>query len=145
MGFHASASRDGRYRFEAPDGGPASRLDILVRPEQGFGQTGVGSVHHVAFRIAGDEQQSRWRDEASAAGLQVTGVRDRTYFRSIYFREPGGVLFEIATDAPGFAVDESVADLGSSLRLPAWLEPERRQLEATLPPLTVPVGQVVTP
>ena len=91
----------------------------------------------MAFRIAGDEEQIRWRDESLARGLQVTPVRDRNYFHSVYFREPGGVLFEVATDPPGFAIDESVAELGTSLRLPEWLEPERAALESTLPRLTL--------
>jgi glyoxalase family protein len=144
MGFEEVDSQGARHRFVAADGGPASRVDVLVMPNEGFGQIAVGSVHHVAFRIAGDEQQDRWRDEALAGGLQVTGVRDRLYFRSIYFREPGGVLFEVATDPPGFTVDETVADLGSSLKLPGWLEPKRQELERTLPSLTLPVGEPLT-
>jgi glyoxalase family protein len=144
MGFDEIGSEGARHRFQASNGGPASRVDVLVMPNEGFGQVAVGSVHHVAFRIADDEQQNRWRDEALADGLQVTGVRDRNYFRSIYFREPGGVLFEIATDPPGFTTDESVSDLGSSLKLPGWLEPKRQELERTLPPLTLPVGEPVT-
>jgi len=138
LGFQEGASAGGRHRFDTPDGGPASRVDVIVRPEESFGRIAVGSVHHVAFRIPGDEEQLRWREEALARGLQVTTVRDRNYFQSVYFREPGGVLFELATDTPGFAVDESVAELGNSLRLPAWLEPERETLEAHLPGLHMP-------
>ena len=144
MGFEKTHSEGARHRFEAANREPASRLDVLVLPNEGFGQMGVGSVHHVAFRIAGDKQQDRWRQEALEAGLQVTGTRDRTYFRSIYFREPGGVLFEIATDPPGFSVDETLAGLGSSLKLPGWLEPQRAAIERTLPPLHLPTGEAVS-
>ena len=138
LGFQEGGSRGERHRFVAPDGGPASRVDVVVQPAAGFGRIAVGSVHHVAFRIAGDEEQIRWREESLAKGLGVTPVQDRNYFHSVYFREPGGVLFEVATDPPGFGIDESVADLGTSLKLPEWLEPEREVLEATLPRLTVP-------
>jgi glyoxalase family protein len=113
-------------------------VDVVVQPEMGYGRIAVGSVHHVAFRIAGDDEQLRWRDEALAQGLQVTDVRDRNYFHSVYFREPGGVLFEVATDPPGFTVDEEPAELGNSLKLPDWLEPRRQELERTLPSLMVP-------
>ena len=138
LGFEPVSSWEGRHRFVSPAGGPASRVDVLVDADAGFGRIAVGSVHHVAFRIAGDEEQIRWRDESLSKGLQVTPVQDRNYFHSVYFREPGGVLFEVATDPPGFAIDESVAELGTSLRLPEWLEPERAVLEAALPELTLP-------
>ena len=95
----------------------------------------AGSVHHVAWRVADDETQLAWRQRLIEGGFQVTPVRDRQYFRSIYFTEPGGVLFEIATDGPGFAIDESPQTLGQSLRLPPWLEPRREELEALLPVL----------
>ena len=110
-----------------------------------IGRIAAGSVHHVAFRIAGDEEQSRWRAEAIGQGMHITPVKDRNYFHSLYFREPGGVLFEIATDPPGFAVDESVEELGSSLRLPEWLEPQRQTLEAQLPELVLPSVEAVAP
>jgi glyoxalase family protein len=98
----------------------------------------VGTVHHVAFRVPDDETQLALREEVAALGYNVTPVLDRNYFRSIYFREPGGVLFEIATDPPGFAADEEVEHLGENLKLPPWLEPQREQLEEALPPLRVP-------
>jgi glyoxalase family protein len=138
LGFKGRGSQGRRHRFVVPGGGPASRVDILVQPEAGFGRIAVGSVHHVAFRIAGDDEQIRWREESLAKGLRVTPVQDRNYFHSVYFREPGGVLFELATDPPGFTVDESVSELGTSLRLPDWLESEREDLEARLPPLELP-------
>lgn len=95
----------------------------------------AGSVHHVAWRVADDESQLAWRNRLLEAGFQVTPVRDRQYFRSIYFTEPGGVLYEIATDGPGFAIDESADALGQALRLPPWLEPRREELEGILPRL----------
>ncbi|MDP4022502.1 ring-cleaving dioxygenase [Methylobacterium sp. NEAU 140] len=117
-------------------GGAAIGGSVTLRAVGGFlaGRTGAGSVHHIAFRAADDAAQTamvaRLRE---AHGLSVTEQRDRQYFRSIYFREPGGVLFEIATDAPGFAIDEPVAALGSGLKLPPGLEPHRAQIEDVLP------------
>lgn len=143
LGFDEGDAAGARHRFVAPEGGPASRVDVVVRPDESFGRIAVGSIHHVAFRIAGDEEQKRWREEAVARGLEVTPVQDRNYFHSVYFREPGGVLFEIATDPPGFTIDESVADLGDSLQLPEWLEPHRTRLETTLPSLTLPSSESV--
>ena len=99
------------------------------------GRLGRGSVHHVAFRAADDAAQAAMAEKAVALGLHVTEQKDRNYFRSVYFREPGGVLFEIATDDPGFAVDEPAESLGRALKLPRFLEPRRAELEAKLPPL----------
>lgn len=101
---------------------------------------GVATVHHVAFRARDDDHQLEIREAVDALGYEVTPVLDRNYFHSIYFREPGGVLFEIATDPPGFAVDEDPAELGTHLKLPPWLEPKRERLESALPPLRVPSG-----
>ena len=143
LGYEEGGSSAARHRFIASGGGPASRVDIVVQPDADFGRIAAGSIHHVAFRIAGDEEQIHWRDEALTKGLQVTPVQDRSYFHSVYFREPGGVLFEVATDPPGFAIDESVAELGSTLRLPAWLESERTVLESTLPKLSLPSAESV--
>jgi glyoxalase family protein len=92
-------------------------------------------VHHVAFRTPDDDEHAAWRDRVLHAGLSVTPVIDRFYFRSIYFRESGGVLFEIATDGPGFAADEDAEHLGESLALPPFLEPRRREIEANLKPI----------
>lgn len=110
--------------FGWPDGG---------RPARG----GVGQTHHVAFRARNDEEQLRWRDHLRSMDLEVSPVMERTYFKSIYFRDPDGLLLEIATDGPGFAVDEERGRLGSVLRLPAWLETEREQIERGLTPLEV--------
>ena len=101
------------------------------------GSSGPGAVHHVAFRVASDEAQAEWHEKLSALGLNVTPVQDRQYFHSIYFREPGGVLFEIATDPPGFATDEPAETLGHGLMLPPWLEKHRTDIEAGLPPLVI--------
>jgi glyoxalase family protein len=95
-------------------------------------------VHHVAWRTPTDEQQVTWRETIRELHYDVTPVIDRTYFHSIYFREPGGVLFEIATDPPGFAVDEPAEKIGSSLVLPTWLESERSELKRVLPPIILP-------
>ncbi len=110
----------------------------VVKTSSGEGRVAVGTVHHVAWRTAGDEEQLAWRERLLSRDLVVTPVRDRTYFHSIYFREPGGVLFEIATDPPGFTIDEPISDLGSTLKLPAWLEGQREGIEAGLPPLRLP-------
>jgi glyoxalase family protein len=123
-----------RVRYTT-EGEHATVVDVVHRgPPRG--RPGVGTVHHVAFRAPDEDTQLAWRDELTDAGQFVTPQKDRQYFRSIYFREPGGILFEIATDGPGFTADESVAELGSELKLPAWLEDERDQIEASLPPLT---------
>jgi glyoxalase family protein len=135
LGF-TPAGRDGkyaRYRTPAAVGGV-----VDIREAPGFlpGRMGRGSVHHIAFRAVDDAEQAEMgRKLTRNHGLHPTEQKDRQYFRSIYFREPGGVLFEIATDAPGFAIDEPLADLGKGLKLPPFLEPRRKELEAALPPL----------
>jgi glyoxalase family protein len=96
-------------------------------------------VHHIAWRTADDVQQREWLSDLTKLGYSVSPVMDRKYFHSIYYREPGGILFEIATDSPGFAVDEPAEKLGSSLVLPAWLEPARQEIEAVLPQIELPV------
>jgi len=123
--------------YEVGPGGPGAELRVVVRPElrQGRG-AGAGGVHHVAFRTPDDEQHSAWQAHLSRLGVGVTPVIDRFYFRSIYFNEPGGVLFEIATDGPGFAADEDPAHLGERLALPPFLEPNRAEIEANLKPIT---------
>jgi glyoxalase family protein len=138
LGFSAAAERDGTTRFVVGDGGVGAIVD--VRAIGGFvsGQDGVGAVHHVAFRMADDAAELALRESVGARGLRVTPVLDRNYFRSVYFREPGGVLFELATDAPGFEIDERREALGESLMLPARFEPQRAQIEAALPPVHLP-------
>ncbi len=138
MGFRLEAEDGPRSRFRAGrDGrpGPGAVVDVVHIPGDEPGRVAAGSVHHIAWRTADDEQQLAWRRALSARGLHVTPVMDRQYFRSIYYREPGGVLFEIATDPPGFLWDESLAELGSHLKLPPWLEPRRAEIERVLPEL----------
>ena len=121
--------------FESGPGGPGSEMHVIERPELNLGRPGAGGVHHVAFRTPTDSEHAVWREHIFADGYNVTPVIDRFYFRSIYFREPGHVLYEIATDGPGFATDEDVARLGESLALPPFLEPYREQIEAGLEPI----------
>ncbi len=124
-------------------GASRSELHVAERPGLPRGRVGIGGVHHVAFRVPDDEAHRAWRERIHAAGLGVTPVIDRFYFRSIYFREPGGVLFEIATDGPGFATDEDPAHLGERLALPPFLEPRRTAIEAGLTPLEPVPGRRV--
>ena len=136
MGFRQAAARDNCFRFETGAGRAGSIVDLLCAPDAGPGRVAPGAVHHVAWRTPGEPQQLRWRAVlTSAHAYNVTPVIDRRYFRSIYFREPGGVLFEIATDAPGFTVDEPAAELGRRLQLPERHEPMRAELGRKLPPL----------
>jgi glyoxalase family protein len=121
--------------FETGSGGVGATVVVDVRPDLPRARQGRGGVHHIAFRTPTFEQHEEWRERIAAAGINVTPVIDRFYFHSIYFREPGGVLFEIATDGPGFATDEDPAHLGESLALPPFLEPHRAQIEAGLRPL----------
>ena len=125
--------------FEVGPGGPGTEVHIEIQPESPFRRfVGIGGVHHVAFRTPNEEEHRQWRNRIAQVNPTVTPVIDRFYFRSIYFREPGGVLFEIATDGPGFAVDEDAATLGERLSLPPFLEPERQVIEANLKPI-VPI------
>jgi glyoxalase family protein len=138
LAFERVGAESGRTRLRAGSG-PASRVDLVDEPGR-RGAMGAGSIHHVAWRVRDDAAQLEWLGNVAQVGLSVTDVQERCYFRSIYFREPGGVLFEIATDAPGFTVDESAAELGNTLQLPPWLESQRAAIEAHLPPLTVHGG-----
>lgn len=138
LGFRLVAEEENVFRFAVGPGGPGALLDVRCTPGFWAGEVEVGTVHHLAWRAATPAQQQGWRQRVAAAGLDVTPVLDRQYFQSIYFREPGGVLFEIATDPPGFARDEPVEHLGERLMLPPWLEPRRAALEAALPQLRRP-------
>jgi glyoxalase family protein len=135
FGFAAAGSQGTRHRFAA--GGEALATVVDLRATPGFvpGALGRGTLHHVAFRAATDADQRTMAGEAAHLGLRPTEQIDRVYFRSVYFREPGGVLLEIATDGPGFTVDEPKEALGSSIRLPPWHEARRSTIEASLPPL----------
>lgn len=121
--------------FETGAGGPGTEVHIEERPRLAPGQVGIGGVHHIAFRTPDDTEHQRWQQRLTAVGLRPTPVIDRFYFRSIYFRVPGGALFEIATDGPGFATDEEAAHLGERLSLPPFLESHRAQIEAGLKPI----------
>lgn len=160
MGFTKTKHEGGRFRFEIKDkdqkiadsygnkqekrevelmsSSSASTLDIACLPDTRKGCTGAGSVHHIAWRTPTDESQIMMRKEIVKTGLDATPVIDRRYFHSVYFRGPGGVLFEIATDPPGFTVDQKENDLGQKLLLPKWLEPNRRYLESVLPKVKTP-------
>lgn len=134
LGFEVSDEMDGRRRVSVNGEGPGKSIDVLTAP--GIqAKNGVGTVHHVAMAIGDSKEQVKLRDELIRRGISVTPVMDRSYFQSIYFREPGGVLFEVATTAPGFAIDESVTDLGRGLKLPPWEEAKRAEIEAALPPI----------
>lgn len=124
-----------RFRSSAAIG---NIIDLKATPI-GKGQMGVGTVHHIAWRAIDDNDQLEWQKHVSDNGYGVTSVRDRNYFNAIYFKEPGEILFEIATDLPGFTVDEPLKELGQKLMLPAWLESKRDELENTLPSVKVPV------
>jgi glyoxalase family protein len=136
LGFVALGSENGwtRYGFEHASG----VVDIKEMPNERRGQWGVGSVHHLAWRVDDEEHQLRVRQAVEEIGGSATPVIDRFWFKSVYFQEPGGVLFELATDGPGFAVDEDPAHLGETLVLPPFLEKHRAEIEGVLPPLTMP-------
>jgi glyoxalase family protein len=137
LGFTFVGQEGNRLRFTGAADDIGRYIDLLVRPELGAGRVGSGSVHHIAFRTRDDTEQLEYQAQLAQAGHGVTDVRDRQYFRSIYFRSPGGVLFEIATDAPGFAIDEPVDQLGFSLKLPPWLEEHRTDIQQHLPALNL--------
>jgi glyoxalase family protein len=154
LGFKLVAQDGSRFRFQisgSKEDDAAGRnkntkekyhgfniVDVLCLPNAQYGMIGVGTVHHVAWRTPSDEQQKMLRAKIVKAGLNATPVIDRIYFHSVYFREPGGVLFEIATNPPGFAVDEKVEELGTHLMLPPWLESVRKDLERVLPQVHLP-------
>lgn len=133
LGYQLVGEEGNRYRFRANGNDIGLYVDILHRPGQPRGHFGAGSIHHIAFRTVDDAEQLEYLQKLRQAAFQVTPVQDRQYFHSIYFRSPGGVLFEVATDAPGFPYDEPVAKLGTNLKLPSWLEPQRSAIEQRLP------------
>jgi glyoxalase family protein len=135
LGFVRIGTENGWTRFGFPDS--AGVVDVRETTDVRHGAWGVGSVHHLAWRVADADEQLAVREQIEKAGGNATPVIDRFWFKSVYFKEPGGVLFEIATDGPGFAVDEDPAHLGETLVLPPWLEPARGRIEAVLPPLSV--------
>ena len=142
FGYRLVEESGNRFRFASrDDSAPGRILDLLCLPDSGVGRVAAGSVHHIAFRARDEQEQLRWREQLVDLGYDVTPVIDRIYFDSIYFREPGGVLFEIATEPPGFTLDEKLVQLGTHLRLPPWMESARSQIEKILPPIHVPHKQ----
>jgi glyoxalase family protein len=133
LGYQFVGQEGDRYRYRGDSNDIGLHVDLLHRPDQPAGKFGAGSIHHIALRTVDDAEQLEYQRLLTSSGFRATEVRDRQYFRSIYFRSPGGVLFEIATDAPGFQIDEPVEKLGQSLKLPPWLEQRRTQIEQTLP------------
>jgi glyoxalase family protein len=145
MGYKRTAEYDTGPKertvvYELAGGGAGQELWVVEQPEQPSGRLGAGGVHHIAFRVTDEEAQRYWRERLGSYGLGVTDFIDRFYFQSIYFRIPGGLLFEIATDGPGFTVDEDLATLGERLALPPFLETRRAQIEAGLKPLDTAQG-----
>ncbi|WP_263352432.1 ring-cleaving dioxygenase [Acidicapsa acidisoli] len=136
LGFRKVAEEGNRLRFSAEGDALGNHIDVVVNPKAARGRLGAGTVHHIAFRAADDQAQLEWLD-VIRKHLHSSPVMDRDYFRSIYFREPGGVLFELATDTPGFATDEPIESLGEQLRVPKWLEPQRALIEERLAPVVL--------
>jgi glyoxalase family protein len=141
FGYRLIEESGNRFRFASfDDSAPGRIVDLLCQPDNAIGRVAAGSVHHIAFRVKDQTEQLQWRERLVDFGYNVTPIVDRTYFHSIYFREPGGVLFEIATEPPGFMLDEKLEELGTQLRLPPWMESARSQIEQILPPIHVPTG-----
>jgi glyoxalase family protein len=138
VGFIHVGTENGWHRYGVGEGKSGAYVDLYEMPTAGRGAWGTGSIHHLAWRVVDEAHQLEVRTRVLEGGSRPTPVIDRFWFKSVYFPEPGGVLFELATEGPGFAVDEDPAHLGESLVLPPWLEPERAQIEAVLPPLQMP-------
>jgi glyoxalase family protein len=136
FGYNLDKQENNRYRFKTDVIETANLVDLILDPEAGHGINAAGTNHHVAFRVSDEEVLMHFREKILSAGFNITPRINRDYFFSLYFREPGGVLFELATDNPGFATDETVENLGTSLRLPKQYEQAREQIEKLLPKLT---------
>ncbi|HEY6112174.1 MAG TPA: ring-cleaving dioxygenase [Chthoniobacterales bacterium] len=137
LGFELMSQASERQRFAVDTTSTSGKIDIVERPQGSFGVNSAGTVHHIAFRCDDEPQQLEWRKRIVDLGLHVTPVIDRFYFHSIYFREPNGILFEIATDGPGFTADEPAEHLGENLQLPPQFETHRAEIEGILPPLAL--------
>ncbi len=142
LGFERLAVERGWIRYGFPDA--PGVVDLRETPDERRGAWGVGTVHHLAWRVEDEEYQLKMREQVLHSGGHPTEVIDRFWFKSVYFKEPGGVLFELATEGPGFAIDEDRAHLGETLVLPPFLESQRAQIESVLPPLTVPKPELGT-
>jgi glyoxalase family protein len=140
LGFTDFGEEDGWHRYGVEGGGSGKHIEVREMPNEARGTWGVGTMHHVAWRVADDAVELRVRERVAAAHRRPTEVIDRFWFKSVYFLEPGGVLFELATDGPGFTADESLEHLGEALVLPPWLEPNRQEIEASLPSLATPLS-----
>jgi len=138
MGFRHLGEENGWRRYGVGEGKSGQYVEVREVPDARRGAWGTGSIHHLAWRVADDTHQAEVRSSVESGGAHPTPVIDRFWFKSVYFKEPGGVLFELATDGPGFAVDEDPAHLGEKLVLPPWLEKDRAAIEATVPELTNP-------
>ena len=138
LGFHLTAEAGSTLRLSAGDGGPGTMVQVRTTGAFVPGVSGAGTVHHVAWRVPDDAAQLVIRSRVAGAGLDPTPVIDRRYFHSVYFREPAGVLYELATNSPGFTIDESIERLGERLMLPPQYEPHRTEIEAVLPAVHLP-------
>ena len=138
LGLRLVGETGNRTRLAAGEGGPGNIVDVIADPSAQRGLTAGGTVHHIAFRVPDTATQEQWRQELTERGFHVTAILDRQYFTSIYFREPGGVLYEIATDTPGFDIDEPLLELGRSLKMPPWLEPSREAIENSVARIELP-------
>ena len=139
FGYRLLDQSGNRFRFVSPNEmAPGRIIDLLCMPDAHPGHVAAGTIHHIAFRAHDEKEQRQWREHLVELGYNVTPVIDRVYFHSIYFREPGGILFEIATDPPGFTLDEDLNHLGEKLHLPTWYEPERAAIENVLPKIVLP-------
>jgi glyoxalase family protein len=138
LGFQSFGEEDGWHRFGVGSGGSGEHLEIREMPNERRGAWGIGTMHHVAWRVADESVELKLRERIAKANRRPTEVIDRFWFKSVYFLEPGGVLFELATEGPGFTADEPLEHLGETLVLPPWLEPHRAQIEASLPVLSGP-------
>lgn len=137
MGYRFAGAEADRQRFKGDPNAVGHIVDVVERPQKMPAGFGAGSIHHIAFRVPKDDDQLKYQSMLNEAGFRVSPVMDRSYFHSIYFREQGGVLFEIATDSPGFLIDEPKDTLGEGLKLPAWVEPQRAEIEASLLPFAL--------
>lgn len=141
FGFTFHAEQNGRRRYVVDEGAGGQRLDLIVDPGASTGKWGVGAVHHVAFRVPDSEAEAAVEQQVIRQGGRSSGVIDRFWFKSVYVREPSGALCEVATDGPGFGVDEEMEHLGETLVLPPWYEPQRERIEAILAPITLPTPE----
>jgi catechol 2,3-dioxygenase-like lactoylglutathione lyase family enzyme len=138
FGFETGQKSAERSRYQSKENTLGSVVDVLTLPDVPFGGMSAGNIHHVAFRVPDEKEQEKWRQKIAVSGYNVTPIIDRNYFKSIYFREHSGVLFELATDSPGFTVDESEENLGTELKLPSWYENQRESIEQHLLKINIP-------